>query len=197
MAYVWNGPLKVSVPSSLLVWGTLSQLRMFGWRQDWFPRMEAPPPLWAMYCHPIVLEQRFPPVSSEVPVLQKWLLAFVLSLGTSEKVWLCIHCLPLTQWKIHLEHYLLFLFWAEEGHLLTCHMLQAGSSHWAETCLHLSHPGDTNWEQCSTYSLGSTWQQGTQPWQWFKRLALPNDMEKEIKPGVLCILQPRCLIVRQ
>lgn len=102
--YVWNSDLGASVhPHS----DTHSQLRMFG--QDWCPRMEVPPHLWAMYCHPIVLEESFPPVLSEVPVLWKCLLALVLSLGTSEKVWLCIHCLLLTQWKMHLGHYLLFL----------------------------------------------------------------------------------------
>lgn len=119
-------------------------------------------PLWAVYCHPIVLEQCFPPVSSEIPVLQKSLLALVLSLSTSEKVWLCIHCL-----SHRVGYYLFFLLWAEEAYLpwclLTHHMLLSGGSPWAKACHHLSHTGDTNWAQCSTYSLGSAWQQGTQP----------------------------------
>lgn len=70
----------------------------------------------------------FPPVLSEVPVLQKCPLALILSPGPFEKVWPCILCLPLRQWKMYLQPHRPSLLWAEEAQLpwspLMCHVFQ-------------------------------------------------------------------------
>jgi len=153
-------------------------------------------------------EEWFPPILPEVPVLQKRLLALVLSASTSEKVWLCILCLPLRQRKTYLQPHRLSLLSAEEAQLprspfILC-VLQTLANLVAtaglQLHLHFSCTGGPDWAQRSTYSLGSAWWCRTQPRGRFKSLKLWNDLEKAIKAGVRCnafdISQPHCPIVR-
>lgn len=86
-----------------------------------------PPPLWAMYCCTILLEPSGFHLSHQRSLCCRstcWLLSF--HQAHLRRVWLCIPCLPLRQWKMHLLPNRPSL-WAEEAQLppsfLTCHVL--------------------------------------------------------------------------
>lgn len=149
-----------------------------------------PPPLWAMSCCPILLEPSGFHLSHQRSLFCRntcWLLSFPQA--HLRRVWLCIPCLPLRQWKKHLLPHRPSL-WAEEAQLpplfLTCHVLHTLTKSVAAAELQLvtisltpgtqmgrrapcTAPAAPDSEECSPDD-GS--------------LKLWNDLEKAIKAGV-------------
>lgn len=125
-------------------------------------RMEMPPPLWARYCCPILMEQSGFHLSR-----QRCLLALDLSPGTSEKgsafpVYLsgsgrCI-CGPAGRLSGLKKSSSLSL------PLYAMRSMQLGGCCQAAACHHFSHTREPDCAQCSMYSLSSAQWWGTHPW---------------------------------